>query len=143
MDILDARQRIAQNIMNAINTINITDNSVIVYDIDGTLFEENGTPIYPIIDTYRHAMSAGLKTAIITARLGTEQNITATQEQLHSHGIKDYTFMYFLHPTKNDPAWYKYIARKNLHERGHVVVISIGDMPWDIGHYGGIGFKVF
>ena len=37
---------------------------------------------------------------------------------------------------------FKLLARKNLHDSGKKVEISIGDMKWDIGEYGGIGFIV-
>ena len=53
-----------------------------------------------------------------------------------------YKYMYFIPRDKQDPITFKYIARRNLHERGYNVAMSIGDMPWDIGYYGGIGFQV-
>ena len=54
--------------------------------------------------------------------------------------------MYFLPPESSsraqDQADYKLTARKNLHEMGYTVVMSVGDMPWDIGAYGGVGIKL-
>ncbi len=136
------RRKIADSIINTINNLNIADNSVIIYDIDGTLIENDGRPIYPIIDTYHYATRRGLKPIIITARPGTYENVLATQKQLHFFGIVNYMSLYFIPPEKNDPAKYKLIARKNVHDRGHKAVISIGGMPWDVGQYGGIGFRV-
>ena len=133
---------VANEIFKTINSISVSSNSVIVYDIDDTLINTNGEPITPIINTYHYAKNIGLTPVIITARPGFTENIHRTKEQLLSHGITGYKYMYFLPHDKIDQAMYKLIARKNLHERGYQVVISIGDMPWDIGHYGGIGFRV-
>jgi hypothetical protein len=133
---------VANDIVKTINNIPIYENSAIVYDIDGTLISMNGEPIMPIINTYHHAKSAGLTPVIITARPGSDENIRRTKEQLRSYGIIGYRYMYFLPQNKQDQAKFKLISRQNLHERGYQVVISIGDMPWDIGHYGGIGFRV-
>lgn len=118
------------------------NNSVIVYDIDDTLIANNGEPIIPIINTYNYAKSIGLIPVIITARPGSTENIQKTKEQLHSFGITDYKYMYFRPHDKQDLSTFKMLSRKNLHDRGYQVIVSIGDMPWDIGQYGGIGFRV-
>jgi predicted secreted acid phosphatase len=130
------------NIIHAINSIPISNNSVIVYDIDDTLIDSFGAPIQPIIDTYHYAKTVGLIPAIITARYGTEFNIKNTIDQLNYFGITDYRMLYMMPTNKNDPAHFKELARKNIHKMGYEIVMSIGDMPWDIGNYGGIGFIV-
>jgi hydroxymethylpyrimidine pyrophosphatase-like HAD family hydrolase len=133
---------VKNNIINIINRIQIDKNSVIVYDIDDTLLRYNGEPIKPIVDTYFYARKKGLIPVIITARIGTIENIKKTTQDLAKIGIKDYKYIYFLPPYKNDVPKFKLLARRQLHEKGYRVVISIGDNYWDIGHYGGIGFKV-
>jgi hypothetical protein len=122
--------------------------SIIVYDIDGTLIGHDGTPRSHIVDTYFHATRNGHEVAIITARPGTPENIERTRRELANIGISKYKCIYFLPPEKiytstpNIQARFKYLARKDLHNNGQFVFCSIGDMPWDIGDYGGIGFLV-
>lgn len=139
---MDYLKSVSDNIKNIIAKTQSYDNSVIVYDIDNTLIHDSGYPIIPIIDTYLFALAKGFKPVIMTARPGTEANIKRTKEQLHSFGITNYICMYFLPPDKVDPAKYKLRSRENIHERGYNVVMSIGDMPWDYGEYGGIGIQV-
>jgi hydroxymethylpyrimidine pyrophosphatase-like HAD family hydrolase len=127
-------------ILQILNTTAPKENSVIVYDIDDTLIESSSNlPISPIVDTYKHALSKGFKLAIITARPGTIENIKWTQEQLNIFGITDYTYLYFRPPDKSDQVEFKLKSRKNLVERGYNVEMSIGDMWWDVGLYGGKG----
>jgi hypothetical protein len=135
--------QVANKIVRTINSMPIMNNSVIVYDIDDTLIRSSdGNPIIPIVNTYHYARNAGLIPVIITARPGFDQNIERTKEQLHSFGITDYKYTYFRPENKEDQAHFKLLSRKNLHDRGYQVAISIGDMPWDIGQYGGVGFRV-
>jgi predicted secreted acid phosphatase len=133
---------VANNIKSVISQTESSSNSVIVYDIDNTLINDYGYPIIPIIDTYLFAISRGFKVVIMTARPGTPENIDRTKKQLHHHGIFGSLCMYFLPPDKQDPARYKLLARKDIHDKGYKVVMSIGDMPWDMGEYGGIGVQV-
>ena len=66
-----------------------------------------------------------------------------TQNQLGSIGIVGYKSMYFRSPAKENNPWkYKEIARKSVLDRGFNIIMSVGDQPWDIGNYGGIGVKV-
>lgn len=133
---------IIDEIIQTINMINPTHNSVIVYDIDDTLISYSGKPIIPVIHTYNYAKNKGFIPVIITARAGTEENIDKTKKQLTSHGITDYRYIYFRPENNEDQIVYKLESRKNLHDRGYEVKISIGDMPWDVGAYGGIGFQL-
>lgn len=134
---------LSESIIKTMGSLPNDPNSIIVYDIDDTLIESrNRTPIQPILYTYRYAKDKGLKTAIITARRDLNHNINLTKKELERHGIADYSFMYFLPEGKRDQSKYKLLARKNLHDRGYKVLMSIGDAPWDIGEYGGIGFTV-
>lgn len=134
--------QVGKKIIKIIDNIPIFSNTVIVYDIDGTLLDTNGNPIGPIIDSYIYAKSKGMIPVIITARPAFEKNIMHTREQLSNVGVTEYKYMYFMPLDKEDQALYKLNARKNLFERGYRVAMSIGDMPWDYGEYGGIGVKV-
>lgn len=133
---------VANEIVRTINNTPIYPNSVIIYDIDDTLLDGQGSPIIPIIYTYQYAKNAGLIPVIITARPGTDQNIEWTKVQLENVGVSGYKYMYFRPYDNPDHSTYKLFARKNLFDRGYNTVISIGDMPWDIGQYGGLGFQV-
>lgn len=134
-----------KNVVNAISEqlklIKAKPNSVIVYDIDGTLLDETGA-IQSIVDTYHQAKSAGFKTAIITARRDYTQNVINTISQLGSIGVTNFSHIYFLPSKKQNITKFKFQSRQHLHELGLEVVMSIGDMPWDVGAYGGVGFLV-
>jgi hypothetical protein len=140
----------SDKIKEVMNKVNWKPNSIIVYDIDGTLIDFLDNPIQEIIDTYQYAVQKQLKIVIITARPGTYENIQRTQEQLAKHGINKYIRMYFLPLNKINKfgtgdevqSRFKLQARKYLHSLGFNVEMSIGDMPWDIGQFGGIGFRV-
>ncbi len=129
-------------IINSINSIRVEHNSVIDYDIDNTLIDNLGRPIEHILYTYRHALYRGLKPVLITARKSSDDSIRYTINQLKNCGVRDYLTIYFLPEEKNDQTKYKLLARKSLHDNGYRVEMSLGDMPWDIGEYGGIGFIV-
>jgi hypothetical protein len=133
---------VAGAIVNTINNLRIRSNSVIIYDIDRTLLHDNGKPIVPIVWTYNYALCKGLRPVIITAREGSQENIEKTKTQLYDSGIRGYKNMYFRPREIQDVAKYKYLARKDIFEKGDEALISVGDMDWDIGLYGGFGFKI-
>lgn len=136
-------QNIKEREINSIlDSIPVKPNSVVVYDIDDTLLDLAGNPIEHIVRTYKYALSKGFLTAIITARPALKQNIENTVKQLESNGIHDYICVYLRPIDTNDVARYKMLSRKDLHDRGYNVVMSIGDLPWDVGQYGGIGYIV-
>lgn len=139
-------ERVADNIVGTLDSLVLPNNPIVVYDVDNTLIDNNGRPLVPIIQTYNYVKSKGINTAIVTARVGTSENVEYTRQQLSHHGINGYLYMYF-RPVHNigDAAgqhYFKFKSRKNIHERGHTVVMSVGDMPWDIGEYGGYGIRV-
>lgn len=132
------------DIKTAINRYIPDESAIVVYDIDDTLIgSQGGLPITPIIDSYNHAKKKGFNLAIITARPGFPQNIAYTDKQLREYGIDGYSFIFMLPPGKTDQARFKLHARKHLHDLGYRVIVSVGDMPWDIGAYGGDGFRVW
>jgi len=137
-----SQNSLTSSIVQAMDSIPVEDNSVIVYDIDDTLISSGNTPKTHIIETYHYARRKGFKTVIVTARPGYDNNIKHTIDNLSEHGIEGYVRLYMLPPTKTDQAYFKFLARKDLHDLGYKVVMSLGDMPWDIGAYGGVGFRV-
>ena len=140
---LDKEQRkISKQIINILSRISIPSNAAIVFDIDNTLIDRLGNPICPILMLFNHVKSLGIKIVLITARSGDQQVINFTMNQLKTLGIMGQILTYFIEPGKTDPWKYKYLARMNVHERGYQVIMSIGDEPWDIGDFGGIGFQV-
>lgn len=142
MDYHTILDKISRNIIYTLNNIPIPKNGVIVYDIDDTLIDSAERPLYSIINTYHHAVFLGLKPVFITARVGTSQNINYTQNLLKKYGLENSLCMYFRPPDNHNPYDFKLSCRKNIHENGYQVIMSIGDMPWDIGEYGGIGIKL-
>ncbi len=128
--------------LSAPNTI-LPPNPAIVFDIDGTLLDDNGQGIIPIIALFRFSKMMGITPFIITARI--DDGIMAqqyTHTQLHNNGIFDYATLFMLPKNFLHPCRYKLLARKQIYDWGYNVVMSIGDTPWDIGEYGGIGILV-
>ena len=137
-----ARDRVVRAVFEKLDQIQIPPNAVFVFDIDHTLIDETGKAIDPVVYLFHYVKQRGISPVIITARRGSEENIARSREQLESLGITGARFTYFIAPEKNDPWKFKYIARKNVHERGYQVIMSIGDEPWDLGEYAGFGFQV-
>jgi hydroxymethylpyrimidine pyrophosphatase-like HAD family hydrolase len=125
---------------------NIKDKSII-YDIDDTLIDKNGNPIEDVIETYNLALSKDFTIILITARSKTKESINQTILDLNKCKIFNYKAIYFYDETKgfkteDNIKKYKLIARYDVYKRGYSTILSIGDMYWDIGEYGGIGFLV-
>lgn len=125
-----------------IDSIDVKKNSVIVYDIDDTLLDRSGKPIPQIVNTYKYAKSKGLTPVIITARPAIRENIDITVKQLHDADITNYMSIYFRELDTTDIHNYKLLSRKDIHDRGYNVEMSIGDLQWDVGEYGGIPYII-
>jgi len=124
-----------------LNKMSIPETAAIVFDIDDTLIHSNGKCIMPIINLFNYIKKMGIIVILITNRSGDRLTIDYTQKQLIQCGINGYKSLYFREPSKpNDPYRYKIKARLNVHERGMIVVMSIGDQIWDVGEYAGIGY---
>lgn len=108
----------------------------VVFDIDGTLLNED-TPIRPVIQLYNICKELGYHVFIITAR--DSSGINETVEQLDNIKVDDYTSIYFRIPTFWNMDKFKESCRKSITDKGYNIVMSIGDMEWDIGRYGGYG----
>ena len=114
---------------------------IVVFDIDDTLLlPSSGIGIPESVFFYRFVKCMGFKTVIITARMGYKENIDKTFMDLKNIGIKDFESIYFRSTSNPDVAKFKLSSRKNIHDRyNENVIMSVGDMPWDLGEYGGVG----
>lgn len=111
-------------------------NPVIVFDIDDTLFVSNSIPNKPVIDFYNYIKNVvNIPVYIITARAETEANVIATSQLLKSHDIL-FDKIFFRQPDDYDVFKFKNNAReyivRNLQK---TIVMSIGDMVWDVNTY--------
>lgn len=133
---------INQSMKEVLNQKQNIPNKTICFDIDNTLIDRDGKIIEPILDVHTHAKNLGYNIIIVTARVGTHENIEYTKNELLNHNIT-YNFIYFAKPGKNDYWMFKRHARQHAWEhKGFHIVASVGDQLWDIGIYGGRGFLV-
>jgi predicted secreted acid phosphatase len=116
---------------------------VIVFDIDDTLVcGLIGTPISPVIDFYNYIKKLGFTPVIITARLYNKPTIDYTFKQLTDVSVNGYRAIYFRPLNEENVPEFKKMARKTVQDTLGEIVMSVGDMPWDYGEYGGHGIKV-
>jgi hypothetical protein len=114
----------------------------IIYDIDDTLLDKNGSPIVPILNTYFYAIKKDYRIIIITARENNKNVVTATIEQLNKIGVTKYDDIFFRPPTLRNLRTYKENTRTSLTQK-YFIIASIGDAPWDVeGKHTGYGFHV-
>src|SRR3990167_1725340 len=138
---MDILFRVKKQFLQRLDSLELPRNPVVIFDIDGTLIDYQGFPIIPIVDLYSEILERGIHVGIITARRHTDQE--KTLRILEKHGIRDYTFLYLMnYEVIQDPARYKLEARFDIFSKGFYPIMSIGDMPWDIGMYGGIGYNI-
>lgn len=125
------------------NMKNLPINPVVIFDIDDTLINSmTGKPNTHIIEIYNYVKSVGIKPILITARSNSPETIKYTYEQLSAYNISIHNFIYFRPENEFNIAKYKREARKDVKNRGMNAIMSIGDMDWDLGDYGGIGIKI-
>ena len=119
---------------------------IVFFDIDDTLlrpWEQIPTPVQPVLDFYKYLTSHGYNVAIITARPDFEENVKYTVNDLKNIGIEnDYKYLILRPQYIYDVKEFKKIARKEILDKGYTPLMSIGDMYWDVGEYGGIGIIV-
>tara|TARA_B100000768_G_C11148123_1_gene319104 strand:- start:26 stop:421 length:396 start_codon:yes stop_codon:yes gene_type:complete len=100
----------------------VMEGDAVMFDIDDTLIFVNKQPIFPIIELLYRAQYLGYKIVIITARLGTEEIINWTANELASFNIS-YDYLGFTTPqTKSE-------MKRSLPYR---FILSVGDMPTDL-----------
>jgi predicted secreted acid phosphatase len=119
------------------------ENNAIIFDIDDTLIcSQSLNPIVPVVQFYNFIKDLGIHPIIITARPGFHDNIHYTISQLESLGISGFKKIFFMPPEERDIAGYKKGCRKNVVDLGYNVIMSIGDMYWDVGEYGGYSILI-
>jgi len=119
---------------------------IVFFDIDDTLLRpwaQIPTPVQPVLDFYKYLTSHGYNVAIITARSDFEENVKYTVNDLKNIGIEnDYKYLILRPQDMQDVKEFKKMARKEILNKGYTALMSIGDMYWDVGEYGGIGIIV-
>lgn len=133
---------IARETIKILGLLYVEPQSVIVFDIDETVINLDGTPIDQMMVVYNYSKMIGLKPIFITGREHNDATVTFTQKQLEFIGATGYESIFFRPAQEMNQFLYKSNARKEIIRRGNTVVMSIGDMPWDIGKHGGIGILV-
>jgi len=137
MNQIDTEEKIS-NAEKYLENYPLTNNSSIVFDIDDTLISyESGELIGPVYHLYLFCLSMGIKVFIVTNRAGTQENIDYTENQLKSKGLGSYERLYLRRPGCSDMWSPKIGSRKDIISRGYDIVMSVGDMPWDVGVHGG------
>jgi predicted secreted acid phosphatase len=131
-----------QGIINILEKNKNINNRAVVYDIDDTMIFSSGYPNKEVIYTYNYAKKLGYTLFIITAREGNYKNMKYTVEQLRKNNISGFKRIYFRPKDKTDIYRYKLLSRKNIYDNNYNTILSVGDMHWDIGKYGGIGIKI-
>jgi predicted secreted acid phosphatase len=121
-----------------------TKKDIVFFDIDDTLLRPYiNEPVKPVLDFYNYLVKNGYNVAIITARPYTDENLNYTINDLKSIGIENsYKYLILRNIYTNDIKEYKKEARKQIVNDGYIPLMSIGDMHWDMGEYGGIGILV-
>lgn len=118
---------------------------IVFFDIDDTLLRPYNIvqPIVPVLNFYKYLVNNGYNTAIITARPNFKDNLDYTINDLKTIGIEnDYKFLILKPLNEHNITEYKLNARKQILDKGYTPLMSIGDMYWDVGKYGGIGIIV-
>jgi predicted secreted acid phosphatase len=135
------RMNEAVNILNkSFENNKISGNTVIIFDIDDTLIDSyTGQILWPVYNFYNYIKHLGIIPILITARSACLESINYTLNQLKYLGINGYQKIYFRPEDKIDLYSFKANSRKSLLDTGFQILMSIGDMPWDIGEYGGYG----
>ena len=112
-------------------------NATVIFDIDDTLLSKHGERIEPVVGLYNNVKELGYNIAIITARTKEKSVRDWTTKQLHSAGITGYMDIYYRPELDTNIKSFKEAAREDLLNRGYMAVMSVGDMWWDVGNYGG------
>lgn len=130
--------------MDVLEKIPFNKNQAVVFDIDDTLIH-SGTHeiITDVFNIYQYCLDKGYHIHIITARPANKMNIRLTLQQLQYLNIKNYETISFRPIFDLNVYKFKLNARKKIKDIfNQNVVMSIGDMWWDIGEYGGYGIIV-
>ena len=114
----------------------------VIFDIDGTLVANETHCILPVKNLYNIALGRGYHIFIVTARAKTLGNQMYTTIMLEKCGIEGYISMFMRPPEDFKLFSYKEERRKAIAGMGYHSIMSVGDMPFDFGAYGGLSIKV-
>jgi len=120
-----------QLVLDAMDIVEIDENSSIIFDIDNTLIDAQNNIIEPVMKIYKTAVEKKFNIFIVSSRFGDELNIELTKRQLKNKGITEYNSMYLLKPDRFNVIKMKYNARKNIKDRGFNTFFSFGDKLYD------------
>ena len=130
------------------NSGKLVEELCVVFDIDGTLINpRTDRLIKPVFEFYEYCKSINIQIIIITARPGHDDNIKWTLEMLKKHNIETdkLNFMrpdlYHSPDTFSQQKSYKTEARTRILET-YDILMSFGDMPFDIGPECNVGVVV-
>ena len=126
--------------MNILQKIPFNENQAVVFDIDDTLLRSDTFQVIkPTWDLFKYFKNKIYKIYIITARPDTKRVIKWTATQLKQAGLTGFEKISFR------PGWdfnvykYKLDMRRSIPEK---IVMSVGDMLWDIKPEGGFPLLV-
>lgn len=135
--------RVCKNAESLLSKLKIGPNTAIVFDIDDTLINpRTGALITPVYNLYKRALDLDLVPFIVTARIASHYNILVTKNDLSRKNIT-YKNLFLRSEKCSDPAHFKYKSREKITRDGYTIIMSVGDMDWDItGGFHGIGVKI-
>jgi len=126
--------------MDMLKKIPFDGNQAVVFDIDDTLISSRNHKIIPhVYKLYQYCLQKGYSVYIITARPNINHVVNYTHKQLTANGITGYKKIYFRPPLDMNIGGNKLKARRDIKEK---IVMSVGDMRWDVQPEGGIGLLV-
>lgn len=140
--LINEHDKIVNDVLLKVADMILPPNPVMIFDIDYTLLNGQGRSNPAIVWLYNTLKKRGITPIIITARAAYEENIKNTKIQLKNAGVSDAALLYFRPSEKNDIRKYKYEARYAVYKQNYNAIMSIGDEYWDIGAFGGLGFKL-
>ncbi len=118
------------------------ERDAVIFDVDGTLVANETDCILPVKKLYDTALKQGYKIFIVTARPRTLANQIFTALMLERCGVEGYQSM-FMRPSEEEDLYrYKGIRRQTIANLGFNTVMSVGDMPFDFGAYGGRAVEI-
>jgi hypothetical protein len=136
-------EKVCTRAKNVLSKLEVKQNSAIVFDIDDTLiYSKTGYLIKPVYDLYKYATNLDITPFIVTARISTPQNINYTKKEMANHDVQ-FKYAFFRCEGVTDIPSFKLRCRERITSTGYSILMTVGDMNWDIsGGYNGIGIKI-
>ena len=126
--------------MDILKKIPFDSNQAVVFDIDDTLLRSDTFQVIkPTWELFQYCKDKGYKIYIITARPHTKKVIQWTAQQLQQAGLTGFKKISFRPQWDFNVYKYKLDMRRSIPEK---IVMSVGDMVWDIKPEGGFPLLV-